>query len=291
MSAYRARVRKAFSGQSTLVGEREHCSADPARLAAIGRALGHQVRVKRSDGEYALYTVSEIRDEAPDHVVRMAQAARERLGTTDEFDASVEARGPHPTDTDAEAEAHGELVERLDDDGTATGLVVLAPHGGLIERHTDRQAERLHCQLASRGVTSWRCKGWKPGGGAYARWHITSTEIHEASFPLLGSISSRQFAYAVAFHGFGEADILIGGAAPTPLKEDIKAAIEAVVGPSGIPVRIARPKEQYGGDDARNIVNRLSGQNGVQIEQSLEARQAHWEAIADAVASVYASKV
>lgn len=291
MTAYSAWVKKAFSSQSTLIGKREHCSADPEKLVTIGRALGHQIRVKRNDGECALYTVSEVRQESPDHVVRMAQAARQRLGATGEFDAAVNAQVPHPTYTEAEAEAHSEFVERLDDNGIHTGLIVIAPHGGMIEQYTDAQAERVALQIVAQGVSSWRCKGWKQGGDAYERWHVTSTDIHEASFPLLQSIINRGFAYAVAFHGFGEADILIGGAAPDFLKEEIKAAIEAAIARCGITVRIAQPGEHYGGDDPQNVVNRLCGQNGVQIEQSLEARQAHWQAIADAIASVYEPKI
>ena len=54
-------------------------------------------------------------------------------------------------------------------------------------------------------------------------------------------------------------------------------------------MRVADASEHYDGDNARNIVNRLTagGANGVQIEQSLEARDGFWKAIADAVASVY----
>lgn len=287
---YSARVERAFSVQSTLAGHGEHCSADPTSLAAIGRARGHQIRVRRSDRAYAIYTVSDVRAESTDHVVRMALAARERLGTTDEFDTIVDARVANPTITDAEAEACGELVERLDDDGAQHRLVVIAPHGGMIEPYTDAQAERLASRLADHGVSSWRCKGWRPGGGAYARWHITSTELHEASFPLLARIIDRRFTYAVAFHGFEEADVLIGGTAPLAVKQEIKEAIEAVLG-GGIAVRIAQHNERYAGDDPRNVVNRLAPDNGVQIEQAWDARRTYWQAITDAVASVYARRL
>jgi phage replication-related protein YjqB (UPF0714/DUF867 family) len=291
MATYSAVVKKAFDSQCTVIGHAEHCSADPERLATIGHSLGHQIRVKRNNSEYALYTVSEVRGESPDHLVRMALAGRERLNATDGFEATIDGRVPHPTFTEVEAERHSEFVERLDDDGTSTGLVVLAPHGGSIESLTDRQAERVHCRLRAKGVSSWRCMGWKRDGGAYERWHITSTDIHQASFPLLKSIINRGFAHAVAFHGFDEKHILIGGAADDSLKEEIKAAIEGALDGSEIRVRIAKPQDKFGGDDERNIVNRLSGQNGVQIEQSSKARLDYWHLIADAVASVYESRI
>jgi phage replication-related protein YjqB (UPF0714/DUF867 family) len=298
MATYRASVRKALSPQQEdLIKQKEHCSADPEKLATVRRALGHQVRIKRSSSEYGLYTVSEVRQERPDNIVRMGKAGRERLGTGDEFAGTLDSQVPHPTFTDAEAECNSEFVERLADNGRHTGLIVIAPHGGDIERHTDQQAEHVASRLAAKAVSSWRCKGWKEGGGALDRWHIRSTDTNEASFPGLGSVISRGFAYAVAFHGFkpkeDDPDILIGGAAPDSLKQEVKAAIECAIAGSGITVRIARPDEDFNGDSLQNIVNRLTsgGANGIQIEQSLRARSSHGQAIADAVANVYNPKI
>lgn len=132
--------------------------------------------------------------------------------------------------------------------------------------------------------------GWKQGGGARERWHITSVDLSPASFPLLNTVISRGFTHAVAFHGFDRPDrpgILIGGAAPATVKADIRAAIAGAVG-SGIEVGIAELGDILGGDRPGNIVNRLTGgANGIQIEQSPQARSGHWRAIADAVADVY----
>src|SRR5262245_7627918 len=225
----------------------------------------------------------------------MGKGGRERLGTSDEFDGTLNSQVPDATRTDAEAERDGEFVERLDDDGTHTGLIAIAPHGGDIEACTDHQAERVRSQLAAKGVSSWRCKGWHPKG-AFDHWHTTSTDIHEASFPLLNSVISRGFSYAVAFHGFDDAnilhDILIGGLACEALKEKVKAAIEGVVG-SDFTVHITKPDELFGGDDERNIVNRLTagGRHGIQIEQKKGPREKYALPIADAVANVYDSEL
>jgi phage replication-related protein YjqB (UPF0714/DUF867 family) len=293
MATCKTNVRRAFSSQDTLFESDEHCAADPEQLAAIGRARGHQIRVRRKDSDdVALYTVSEIREEAPDTVIRMARKGRARLTpdaaeTPEEFAAIVDSQVPHPTYADDEAEANGEFVERLSDDGAHAGLVAIAPHGGAIERRTDDQAERVAAQLAAKGVSCWRCKGWGQGGGALRQWHITSPEIHEASFPLLGSIIGRGFAHAVAFHGFSEDHVLIGGRAGDALKEEIQRAIRSAIGGSGIEVRIATASDNCNGDDPANIVNRLASGNGIQIEQSLKARDDYWQQIADAVASAY----
>lgn len=266
------------------------------KLATVGRERGHQVRIRRSDSEYGLYTVSQIRQESPDNIVRMGSTGRKRLGMSDEFVGSLDSQVPHPTYDDPDDETINEFVERLEDNGTHTGLVVIAPHGGDIEPHTDQQAERVASRLVAKAVSLWRCKGFK-GERAFARWHITSTDIHEASFPLLNSIMSRGFSYAVAFHGFDDLeipfDILIGGAAPYPLKQDIETAIKGAITGSDLTVHIASPDEKFGGDSLQNIVNRLTagGANGIQIEQSPRARSSHWQDIADAVANVYSAKL
>jgi phage replication-related protein YjqB (UPF0714/DUF867 family) len=249
--------------------------------------------VKRAEDQFALYTVSETRPEARDTIVRMAFEGRQRLGTADEFEATFDTQVPHPTFSDVEAVENSEFVERLDDHHNQQQLVAIAPHGGAIERHTDEQAELVAALLGCERASVWRCRGFKLGGGSFERWHITSTEIHEASFPLLRQISCRGFAYAVAFHGFSEADVLIGGGAPLALKEEIGDAVERALIGSGIRVRVANASENYDGDSAENIVNRLTagGVNGVQIEQSIEAREGFWKAIAHAVAGVYSEEM
>ena len=82
-------------------------------------------------------------------------------------------------------------------------------------------------------------KGFKQGGGAYDRWHITSTDINEESFPKLKSIIGRHFEYSVAFHGWDNDSICIGGGESTPphLKQQIKEAIVNAVSGSGICVK------------------------------------------------------
>jgi phage replication-related protein YjqB (UPF0714/DUF867 family) len=289
-----ATIRKALPSQDDLKARREHCSVDRRLLGSVGAALGQQVRIRRTATEYALYTVSEPRDEDEADVVRLGLTGRRRLGTDDPFDGAVVLPAADPTLSDCDAETRGELVERLDDNGEHRGLIVIAPHGGDIEPHTDEQAEHVAFRLGGHGVSSWRCKGWKGrreggGGGALECWHITSTEIDPSSFPGLGSVMDRGFTHAVAFHGFDEPEILIGGTARAALKEEIRCAIEAATRASRICVRVATPDDRFGGDDPCNIVNLLTlrGAGGIQIEQSLPARKDHGEAIANAVATVY----
>jgi hypothetical protein len=132
-------------------------------------------------------------------------------------------------------------------------------------------------RLAAKAISLWRCKGFK-GEDAFARWHITSTDIHEASFPLLNSVISRGFSYAVAFHGFDDPeipfDILIGGAAPVYLKQDIETAIKGAIAGSDLTVHIASPDEKFGGDSLKNIVNRLTAGGEKEISNSAPSQTA-----------------
>jgi phage replication-related protein YjqB (UPF0714/DUF867 family) len=263
----------------------EWCSVDTATLAAIGREVGHQVRIRRSAAEFALYTVAETHLLEPPGTVRMGPAGRERLGPGDEFAATIDAQGPDPTLSDAAAEAAGELVERLADGGGR--LIAIAPHGGTIERFTDDQAEQVRVLLAAEGASSWLCRGWRPGSGAVERWHITSTDLAPGCFPQLHTIIGRGFTHAVAFHGSGGSQVLVGGGtASSTLQEAIAAAIRLA---TGLTVRVATADDRLGGNDPRNVVNRLTagGVNGVQIEQPFAARRDHGPAIAKAVVDVY----
>ena len=162
MASYHPSVKRALTAsQHDLIDHKEHCSADPEKLATVGRAVGHQLRIKRNDSQFALYTVSQVRQETSDNIVRMGDSGRKRLGTSGEFVATLDSCVPHPTFNDTEAEANSEFVERLDDDGVHTGLIVIAPHGGDIEQHTDQQAERVASRLNAKAVSSWAVQGFQ----------------------------------------------------------------------------------------------------------------------------------
>ena len=141
--------------------------------------------------------------------------------------------------------------------------------------------------LADEGASSWVCRGWRPGGGAVERWHITSADLAPDCFPQLHTVIGRGFTHAVAFHGSGGSQVLVGGgAASSDLQQAIAAAIRLA---TGLAVRVAPAGDPLGGNDPRNVVNRLTagGANGVQVEQPFAARRDHGPAIAKAVVDVY----
>ena len=274
---------------SELTDHPEHCWVDPRLLASLGLTGKAQVRIEFG-GEVALYTVSVAVDQDRSDIVRIGPSGRKRLDGPDAFDARVDPIVTRSALDDEHAAGDGELVERLSDasgDAYQRNLIALAPHGGEIEACTDHQAELVASRL---GVRAWRCKGWRPGGGAKERWHITSTDIDSGSFPLLQTLAARRFRQAVSFHGFGGSGIVIGGAAPDDLKQAMRCAIDEALGDADADVRIAPPNDPLGGDDPANIVNRLTvgRKHGIQIEQDGDVRRDHWREIAEAVSGVYA---
>jgi hypothetical protein len=158
-----------------------------------------------------------------------------------QFDATVE------TDfTDDDEQPPARLTEELLGEPT-TGLAILAPHGGRIERGTDLQAESVYTalELQAKPVRAWIARGFNPAG-AHKCWQVTSSEISEHSFPKLGflfaSTTARgPYAHAVAFHGHNDSEaIVVGGGLPrndahtalkTELGSKIRIALEAVVDP------------------------------------------------------------
>jgi phage replication-related protein YjqB (UPF0714/DUF867 family) len=280
--------------QDSLRNEAERCSADPASLASIGRGVGHQVRIRRADVDHvvAVYTVSQANPDNPSRadVVRIGLTGRERLGTDGELDrAVVEARVVDAASTGIR------FFEEAEDTTEWPYLVVIAPHGGKIEDYTDEQATEVLSQLQTAGFPAslWICKGFGDNNkGAFDRWHITSTDIHPASFPLLGSLMSRQFFYGIAFHGFAregddEADIYIGGAAPLRLKTAVRKALNRLHLPLKIKISTRKDPPKFQGFAPENLINRLAAR-GIHLEQSKEARVFHKE-IADTVADVFTS--
>lgn len=107
----------------------------------------------------------------------MGKEGLDRLGLKNNSSGFVRTNGSHPGyGTRKKAEKHDEYVEILVDDGEQFDLVACAAHGSWIEYRTDDQAAHVADAL---GVTEWSCMGYNNGGGAYDRWHITSTDIDD----------------------------------------------------------------------------------------------------------------
>lgn len=278
-------VKPLADGTDPLQGDDRRLLVSGTLLEDLGLERGQQVLLRKQSDTYAVYTVESAAAGTDPRTVRLGPGGRARLSAPDEFAASIDAPVPHPTASRSVASESGQYVERIRDDG-GEELVVVAPHGGRIESFTDQQAVQVFETIDD--STAWIGRGWRSGGGAFRRWHVTSTAIHPAAYPKLREIAGRDFARAVSFHGFGGRGILVGGAAPTSSKRAVVSALAAALGDS-VPVRLASGGP-YDGDDPENLVNWLpaSGRGGIQIEQGYSVRSEHWRTVADTVARTVA---
>jgi len=290
-------VLKAKTEQISILGE-ERIAMDPELRSNEGIALHQQVliTVMNDTDKYGMYTVHmDYQDGTDNDDVRMTLAGRQRLDQSDSFDAYLDKDCVQTGQSKAQLDSNNQYGEILTEtDSQHDKIVICAPHGGAIESNTDEQTEWCYNKLVntySKDASRWEACGWQDEVGAYDAWHITSTDISRDSFSLLDSIGDRDFQYAVAFHGFSQDGILIGGNAPADLKCTIRQAIETAC-EGNVEVAITTEGE-YSGTDPDNFVNWLTdgGSGGIQIEQSYYARSNYAQEIAEAVADVMQSLI
>ena len=277
----------------------EHCKANLKQIQDIGRHRHEQVRIEfptTNDGiTSAIYTVTVFHDDTDSVILGHKIANLSCRLTENKCLGVVKAQIMLEGLDDDEAEKLGELVEHLRHEGQNRKLVVIAPHGGEIEPWTDKQAEYVWNHLQRDRVSLWLCKGFSNPGlcGAHERWHITSTEISERSFPKLRTIFEPKFEYAIAFHGWTQDSICVGGNAESTdagLLGKIRDGIEQKLQGTNIKVEDTVCSGGFNGDDPCNIVNRL-GIKGIQIEQCKKARRDHHDKIAQAVVDVIGPRI
>lgn len=273
----------------------ETCTIDPQLASTVGVSPGEQmrVRVKNNSSRYGLVTVDRTYEDGSDNNdIRMRASGRDRFKETDSFDAYIDDDVVLQGKTDSWLNDNDEFGEFLEEtDTTHTDVVYCAPHGGMIENYTDEMAQWAYHKTDDEGKSAscWYCIGHQDELGAYKAWHQTSTLINRNSFPKLDQIGDRDFSHAVSFHGYGEADIAVGGAASSTLKNEVKTAIENVVGTNYDVVVVTTGP--YAGTSSDNFVNWLTdGSGGVQIELPYSARRDYGQSIAEAVAAVFVAK-
>jgi phage replication-related protein YjqB (UPF0714/DUF867 family) len=239
-----------------------------------------QVLVDIGDGP-VMFTVAAI--DGAEAVVHLGPAGRERL-----LLGSSSATPAHVT---TDVLSSGELVETTTLRPSAE-VAAVAPHGGFIERTTDLQARRVSSD--ERLVTdAWVCRG--RAGAAFRRWHITSEDLSEQSFPGLAALLASRYDNAVAFHGFDThdgLDVVVGGRVNRSVKERLQERLEpplsALLRRPAIVLLATSTRDPFPGLTPDNIVNRLAPSGGLQIEQAAAVRSTRGASglIADVVVDV-----
>lgn len=187
----------------------EHCSVNANQIQMMELNTRQQVRIERpteNGTTLALYTIESMHDEQPndvflDYVDPVDVGERFGVPTLVPFQGKINAQVAAVGLTDADAEAYSEFVEHLADNDYNRELVVIAPHGGFIEEHTDTQAQYLAEQLPSNCVSVWMCKGFKKGGGAFDRWHILLQILTRNRFQSLKRFMGVNLSLPLPFTG------------------------------------------------------------------------------------------
>ncbi|KAH9261477.1 hypothetical protein BASA81_000133 [Batrachochytrium salamandrivorans] len=259
----------------------------------LNLTLGDQVRIA-VEREVALFTVSHFspkRNNDDDGAEEQIQLnAKQRLGiTASTFTATL--HGPVVVnlelETEQEAEAQGEFIERIID--RQSRVICIAPHGGRIDLGSDLQAEFVARKL---DASAWICKGYRPGGGAFTSWHVTSNDISPNSFPGLRVLATNQtFDLCLSFHGMQEGGVLVGGLAPLEWKQRLRDLIEEHINNregfnlDPVSVKVATLEDACNGLSKRNVCNWLTklGRGGIQLEQDKYTRETYAQEVAQAV--------
>jgi phage replication-related protein YjqB (UPF0714/DUF867 family) len=239
-----------------------------------------QVLIDVGDGA-VMYSVAGIDGERA--VVQLGSAARGRL--------HLESAPPAPAQVSVDVLSSGGLVETTMLRPHAD-VAVVAPHGGFIEHRTDGQAVRVVGDERLR-TDVWLCRA--RAGDAFRRWHITSEDLSEQSFPGLKALLASRYHHALSFHGFDVRDgwdVVVGGRVDCAVKEQVRKRLEPALSlllgrPAAVLVATSTD-DPFPGLAPDNIVNRLAPSGGLQIEQAAVVRSSAGapELVADIVIDV-----
>ncbi|WP_049953312.1 poly-gamma-glutamate hydrolase family protein [Halostagnicola larsenii] len=280
-------------------------------LNVVGRTTGEQVRVRRGDDEYAVYTIDR-EDSDDERSVFANELARARLDLenvdwedigdcritcprpsvdvpiNDEDEVEVEVN-PTVVDPDLsvdEAEDQGEYVEVVD--SSDANAIVLSPHGGDVQPHTGEQAETVVDELDG-DVAHWGTRGYSTNGSAFIRWYVPSYNMSEASYPGLAAVSENEYEYAISFHGTCDPVIQIGGQAPESFRAEVRDAINEVLADTDYEAVLGSGDYRVDGD--QTLPNRLASRCGIWIGQDDDSRAQYGTEIAQAVAGVLETRI
>lgn len=192
--------------------------------------------------------------------------------------------------TEMAAKTFGGVYEFLKDEFEFDRLVILAPHGGEIEPYTASIAKLMYYTLFNRGVPAalWIVQAYRPGGGAYAMYHVPSTEFDTQSFPKLGTLLGRNFRFSISIHGTKGSQVLVGGTAEGWFKEEIAELIIGVTG--NLLETVIVSEGPHAGVHPDNVVNRFS-KCSIQLELPMNVRKSYGTELAYALAEFYRTRI
>jgi phage replication-related protein YjqB (UPF0714/DUF867 family) len=169
-----------------------------------------------------------------------------------------------------EHQGHDFVITTVPREGSS--CLVLAPHGGGIERGTSEIARAI----AGEDFNLYLFEGLKPSGNGDL--HITSSRFDEPS--CLHLLSSCEVV--VTIHGCkGDAEQVLLGGLHLTMKEQVFAALKC----HG--VHVESSGHRYPATDPMNICNRGAGRQGIQLELTAGLRRSpNWHRVVAAIRAV-----
>ncbi|KAB1190737.1 MULTISPECIES: poly-gamma-glutamate hydrolase family protein [Haloferax] len=199
--------------------------------------------------------------------------------------AEIECLGPHPQiQTPEKAAECEEFIEQCHiNKEDRNEILITAPHGGVIEKGTSKQAEVF---IDKSGFDTWITYGF---GSAFPRWHISTNDIDPRSFPELSAVQQQDYRYVVSLHGHIYNSISVGGLADDHIKRQVKTAIEECVSEHNLDteVELYQETDSLNGMSQENLVNWLSRNGGIHIEQPKWIRAEFPEVVTNALLNVF----
>lgn len=164
---------------------------------------------------------------------------------------------------------HGHIEEYICDQQGK--YLVVAPHGGGIEPYTFVQATKL-LELNNQ-CDFWGVRGMS-NKNAYNRLHYSSNNIDLDRFEYLDSLDDN-YDTCISFHGTRRDEFIVGG---NSSESDRRNLIEMLSDnlPERYTYKVGKRSTELNGKHPKNIVNRRSNQNGIQLEQPFKARKDSW---------------
>lgn len=288
--------------QSVSQFRRERLSVSQEFLKASGLEVGQQVLVRIPGHDFKCMTIGHARKEDHWATVRMnADAYDQFRATVGPLTATIEDGVMASNVDEATAIAQGLAREARSAIPVSKDVMVVAPHGGLIEPWTHEQAIRTQQRLEtthSLGAAYYVTQCYPPPDPAHpdrlttTYWHITAADFRadRGCWPKLAEIWDERFTAAIGYHGMGgEKHVGVGGLASAAQLSGAVSAIAAVL-PGDYTVDQIEVNH-LDGTSTRNIMNRFAapGYLTIQLEQTYDARRDYRNEIADALADYMAS--
>jgi len=244
-------------------------------LCSIPTRLANRYEFEKSDHiridqpPYATYYKIHGIHETPTDTIRIHELGYPRFGGDRE--QTVQVSATIPQETPEQAKETGGLAETLQESSSGQEtILVQAPHGGGVEKGTDRMARQTFRLLTDAGVpaTLWMLRGYRPQTvpidvSSHRVWHV-GMPVHAArGYPQFQQLMERRFDHVVSFHRCAYNRIDVGGRISKDLRETVSDRLENTI---DVDTYATKEMMKISGTSRYVSTNYLSRNGGLHLE-------------------------